>query len=87
MSDPNTHEDHRAVARSRTLQGAKIIVDKNSTFTCQIRTRSDKGFGLKLGSSHGIPDEFKLHDEKNDVMHNVEVVWRRRTMLGVKISD
>jgi hypothetical protein len=80
-------EDKRSAQRSRTLQGAKIIIDKNSTFTCQIKTRSDEGFGLKLGNTNGVPDEFKLVDQKTDMTYEVKVVWRKRSMLGVKIVD
>ncbi len=87
MSDLETLEENRTKARNRTLQGAKILVDKNSTFTCQIKNRHDNGFGLKLGNSNGIPDAFKLVDEKNDICYNVVVVWRKRTMLGVQIVD
>ena len=89
MDTPNseTMVDKRSSQRSRTLQGAQIIIDKNSTFTCQIKTRSDEGFGLKLGNTNGVPDEFKLVDQKNDMSYNVKVVWRKRSMLGVKIID
>lgn len=80
-------EDKRSVQRSRTLQGAKIIIDKNSTFTCQIKSRSEEGFGLKLGNTNGVPDEFKLVDQKTDMTYEVKVVWRKRSMLGVKIVD
>lgn len=87
MSDLETLEENRTKARNRTLQGAKILVDKNSTFTCQIKNRHDNGFGLKIGNSNGIPDAFQLVDEKNDICYNVAVVWRKRTMLGVQIID
>lgn len=80
-------EDKRTSQRARTLQGARIIVDKNSTFDCQIKSRSDDGFGLKLGSTNGVPDEFKLVDQKNDMTYDVKVVWRKRAMLGVKVVD
>lgn len=78
-------QDRRRGARTRTLQGSKIIIDSNSTFTCQIKTRSDLGFGLKLGNTAGIPDEFTLLDEKNDKRYSVKVIWRKRSMLGVEI--
>lgn len=86
-SNQSTTEENRRSARTRTLQGATIIIDKNSTFTCQIKTRSDRGFGLKLGNTNGIPDVFRLVDEKNNVRHNVVVVWRKRSMLGVEIVE
>ncbi|GAA6212694.1 hypothetical protein NBRC116602_24350 [Hyphomicrobiales bacterium 4NK60-0047b] len=87
MSDLETLAENRSNQRSRTLQGATILIDKNSTFSCQIKNRHDNGFGLKIGNSNGIPDEFQLIDEKNDVCYNVTVVWRKRTMLGVQIVD
>lgn len=86
-SNQSTMEENRKAARIRTLQGATIKIDKNSTFTCHIKTRSDHGFGLKLGNTAGIPDEFCLVDEKNNVSYNVVVVWRKRSMLGVEIVD
>ncbi len=82
-----TMEDKRSSQRSRTFLGARIIVDSNSTFDCQIKSRSDEGFGLKLGSTNGVPDEFKLVDQKSDLACDVKVVWRKRSMLGVKIVD
>ena len=86
-SNQSTMEERRRVARIRTLQGGTIKVDKNSTFSCHIKSRSDYGFGLKLGNTTGIPDEFCLVDEKNNVSYNVVVVWRKRSMLGVEIVD
>lgn len=83
----DTMEDKRTSQRSRTFRGARIIVDSNSTFDCQIKSRSDDGFGLKLGNTNGVPDEFKLVDQKSDLAHDVKVVWRKRSMLGVKIVD
>lgn len=80
-------EDKRSAPRTRTFLGAKIMVDNNSTFDCQIKSRSDDGFGLKLGNTSGVPDEFKLVDQKSDLAYDVKVVWRKRSMLGVKIVD
>lgn len=81
----DTIEEQRQSQRSRTFRGARIIVDKNSTFDCQIKSCSDSGFGLKLGSTSGVPDEFKLIDQKSDLAYDVKVVWRKRSMLGVQI--
>lgn len=77
--------EHRTSARNRTYIGATIEVDKHSTFSCVIKTRSENGFGLKLGATTGVPDQFWLHDEKTDERHFCEVVWRKRGGLGVKI--
>lgn len=91
MSEDSTETsiEHRRAPRTRSLHGAKIIVDNTSIYDCVIKSRSDTGFGLKLGSSHGIPDEFVLVDAKHGEKYDVKVVWRRRTMLGVqkRLSD
>jgi len=78
-------DQERRSERQRTYQGAKIIVDKNSTFNCVIKSRSEAGFGLKLGSTSGIPDSFMLFDDSTGVSHSCQVVWRKRAGLGVKI--
>ncbi len=81
------HDQERRSDRQRTYQGAKIIVDKNSTFNCVIKSRSETGFGLKLGSTIGIPETFMLFDDSTGVSYACEVVWRKRAGLGVKIVD
>jgi len=89
MTDNNQQDftDERRGPRKRTYQGARIIVDKNSTFNCVIKTRSDKGFGLKLGTTTGIPDQFTLFDDSTGQSHKCMVIWRKRAGLGVKITD
>ncbi len=89
MTDINKQNetDARQDQRKRTYQGAHIIVDKNSTFNCIIKTRSDKGFGLRLGSTVGIPDQFTLFDDSTGQSHKCLVIWRKRAGLGVKITD
>ena len=80
-------QEPRQALRQRTYIGAKILVDKNSTFNCVIKTRSENGFGLKLGSTAGIPDQFSLLDEASGLTHECQVVWRKRDSLGVKVVD
>lgn len=82
---PRPETEQRQAPRRKSFIGAKIIVDKNSTFNCLIKTRSDKGFGLKLGCTTGIPDEFSLLDEASGLTHKCQVVWRKRGGLGVKV--
>ena len=89
MTDINKQNltDARKDPRQRTYQGAHIIVDQNSTFNCIIKTRSENGFGLKLGSTAGIPDQFTLFDDSTGQSHQCLVIWRKRSGLGVKIID
>ena len=89
MTDINKQNltEARQDPRKRTYQGAHIIVDHNSTFNCIIKTRSDKGFGLKLGSTTGIPDQFTLFDDSTGQSQTCQVIWRKSTGLGVKVID
>lgn len=77
--------DLRHASRQKTFAGGKIIINKNSTYNCVVKSRSEQGFGLKMGSTNGIPDEFTLVDELKDKRYLCRVVWRRRTALGVEI--
>lgn len=79
--------EQRVVPRRKSFIGAKIIVDNNSTFNCLIKTRSEKGFGLKLGSTAGVPDQFTLLDETSGLRHLCQVIWRKKGGLGVQVID
>lgn len=87
MSDLDTPEkaDERRTQRKKSYQGATILVDNKSTFSCVVKTRNENGFGLKLGSTTGVPDRFHLNDMKTGVTHLCRVVWRKRSALGVEI--
>lgn len=79
--------DGRRDPRERTFIGGIIIVNKNSTYNCLIKSRSKSGFGLKLGATAGIPDEFILVDHKTGERHKCRVAWRKKGGLGVQIID
>lgn len=89
MSEEDTVEpqEARRADRNKTYQGATIVVSAMSTFSCVIKSRSETGFGLKMGSTTGVPDQFKLVDKKTGLTHPCKVVWRRKTALGVQIID
>lgn len=85
MSEQDTVKNNRRAPRNRAYIGAHVIVDKTSTFTCIIKSRSDTGYGLKLGSTQGVPDRFWLLDDKSGERHFCRVAWRKKDMLGVEI--
>jgi hypothetical protein len=85
MSDQEIIIEKRRAPRTRTYLGAHIIIDKTSLFSCVIKSRSDSGYGLKLGSTQGVPDRFWLLDDKSGDRHFCRVAWRKRNALGVEI--
>ncbi len=85
--DENQIKADRGAPRMRALMGAKIMVDKWSSFDCTIKSRSETGFGLQMGSTTGVPDEFQLLEEKTGKVYECRVAWRKKTMLGVMILD
>ncbi len=91
MSEENNMDEimteKRHNQRQRTFLGAKIIIDNHSIYNCLIKSRSEDGFGLKLGSTRGIPDNFVLVDGTTGHSHKCRVIWRKSSGLGVVIVD
>ncbi len=85
MTNEEALLNRRQAPRSKSYTGAHIIIDKNSLFSCVICSRSELGYGLKLGSTKGIPDRFWLLDNKFGAQHFCHVAWRKRNALGVEI--
>lgn len=84
MSNDASNTDHRRAPRNRSYLGAHIIINKTSTFSCVIKSRSATGLGLKLGSTRGLPDRFWLLDDKSGEAYFCRVAWRKRDALGVE---
>ncbi len=62
--ESNQEEQKPRSPRLRSLLGGKIMVKGQSSFDCIIKSKSETGFGLKMGSTAGVPDEFQLLEEK-----------------------
>lgn len=87
MSNDAVDSDHRRAPRNRSYIGAHIIINKSSTFSCVIKSRSASGLGLKLGSTQGVPDRFWLLDDKTGESFFCRVAWRKRDGLGVEFVE
>jgi hypothetical protein len=73
---------NRRTYRRRVLKSATIEFER-SAFSCTVRNISEVGAALDVPSSFGIPHEFQLVIETNQVTRQCQVIWRKENRLGV----
>ncbi len=84
----NAHADKRRAPRTRTILGAKILLDnKLSSFDCSVRSRSDTGLLIEMENTEPVPDEFSLLLGPEKIRCRCRVAWRKATRLGVEITE
>jgi len=74
--------ENRRTYRRRVLKSATIEFDR-SAFSCTVRNISEVGAALDLPSSFGIPHEFQLVIETNQVTRQCRTIWRQENRIGV----
>jgi PilZ domain len=72
------HMENRKAIRQRVLKSATIEFHR-SAFSCAVRNLSESGAALDVPSSVGIPDEFQLVIQANQVTRHCRVIWRKET--------
>lgn len=73
-----------AAPKRRILLGAKVIFnDRSSIFDCTVRSLSADGAELRMPSTLGVPDAFKLVIKPHDEKFDCQIMWRTETGLGV----
>jgi hypothetical protein len=81
--------EHRGGAREKArLRSAKLL-DSAYRFVCECRIcdRSLDGLRLALARNIGLPTRLAVHvDETGEVRH-AKVVWRRGSIIGVRLHD
>ena len=79
--------DLRASPRRRTLLGAQILFDnQSSSIDCLVRNISETGARLALESPMNLPDEFNLVIKPQGRTYRAKVMWRRLTLIGVAFA-
>ena len=81
--------EQRGGAREKTrLRSAKLLTAAyRFVCECRICDRSLNGLQLALTRNIGLPSRMAVHiDETGEVRH-AEVVWRRGTIVGVRLYD
>ena len=73
---------NRRTYRRRVFKSATIEFDR-SAFSCTVRNISEVGAALDVPSSFGIPHEFRLVIETNQVPRQCRAIWRKETRIGV----
>jgi len=76
--------ERRKVPRHRTLKGGLIGFNRAGTIECRVRNLSPIGACLDVAGQIGIPDEFTLVVEHEQLKKKCRVIWRNPTRLGVE---
>jgi hypothetical protein len=77
-------DERRKEPRHRTLKAGLIAFNRAGTIDCRVRNLSVIGAGLEVASQVGIPDEFTLLIEHQQLKRRCRVVWRQPNRLGVE---
>ena len=73
-------DENRIATRHRVLKGGKIQFGGGS-IDCTVRNISDTGAALDVISPLGIPEQFNLVTDGNQLP--CRVVWRKEKRIGV----
>src|ERR1044071_9712094 len=76
--------ERRKVPRHRTLKAGLIAFNRAGTIECRVRNLSPIGACLDVASQIGIPDEFTLLVEHEQLKKKCRVIWRNPTRLSVE---
>ncbi|MFN3656922.1 MAG: PilZ domain-containing protein [Pseudolabrys sp.] len=76
-------EERRKVARHRTLKAGIISFNRAGGIDCRVKNLSPAGACLEVASQVGIPDDFVLVIDYDQLRQPCHVIWRHATRLGV----
>jgi hypothetical protein len=76
--------ERRKAPRHRTLKAGLIAFNRAGTIECRVRNLSPIGACLDVASQIGIPDEFMLVVEHEQLKKQCRVIWRSPTRLGIE---
>ena len=91
ISTENVMNERRNGPRHRTQKTGTIKFRSNDGFhrnsaDCRVRNLSPTGARLEVASQIGIPDNFVLWIEFDELEQPCQVTWRTATRLGVKFT-
>ena len=79
--------NRRIAPRRRVLKDGKIVMLNNwSVVDCCIRDVSDTGARICCRDPAAVPAAFRLLMLHTNVIQDVEVVWRRDDMCGLRFT-
>jgi len=74
-------DEHRIATRHRVLKTGHIQLDGGGSIDCTVRNISQTGAALDVTSPLGIPAQFTLLTDGNQLP--CRVVWRKEKRIGV----
>lgn len=77
-------DEKRKVLRHRTLKAGSISFNRAAGIDCRVRNLSPAGACLEVTSQVGIPDEFVLVIDADNLKQPCHVIWRTPTRMGVE---
>jgi PilZ domain len=77
-------DERRKIQRHRTLKSGCISFNRDAGIDCRVRNLSPAGACLEVASQVGIPDDFTLVVESDQVHAPCHVIWRTATRIGVE---
>jgi len=77
-------EERRKAPRHRTLKAGSISFNRARGIDCRVRNISPAGACLEVASQIGIPDDFVLVVESDQLQQSCHVIWRTATRMGVE---
>lgn len=81
------HDNRRKAVRHRVLKDGKIVMMNNwSVIDCCIRDVSDTGARIRCRDPAAVPNAFRLLTPHQNTIREVEVVWRREDMCGLRFT-
>lgn len=78
-------DEHRTAPRRRLLKTGKISFG-GGAIDCTVRNLSETGAALEVNSPVGIPEQFTLVIEPNQIHVPCRVVWRKETRIGIHFA-
>jgi hypothetical protein len=76
----------RTVPRQRVLKAGSIIFG-GAGIDCSVRNLSEKGAALEVASVVGIPTDFLLIIQSDNINRRCRVVWRKLNRIGVAFEQ
>jgi hypothetical protein len=79
-------DDQRDMTQRRVFKPAKIAFGRASIIDCTVRTISDSGACLQVGSPVVIPETFNLLLDAGKTTRPCHIVWRKEQHIGVEFQ-
>ena len=77
-------QERRKLTRTRVLKGAKMLLGKSSVIDCVARDLTNKGAGLDIPNTSGLPETVDLTLDAGHSIRRSRLVWRKLNKAGLE---